>query len=497
MMNRSSGILMSLSSLPSPYGIGTMGRAAYEFVDFLSASKQSWWQLLPLGPTAYGDSPYSSPSSFAGNPYFIDPDMLVNERLLERAELEDIDWGSDPSKVDYAAVYEHRFDILRKAFDRAPSGLLEEAEAFHTKNRSWIDNYALYMSLKSEFDNVSWTQWPDDIRLRQGGAVKHYSEKLSGEIRFWIFVQYLFFRQWNALKSYAHSKGIGFIGDIPIYMAMDSADVWSEPEFYLLDENLVPTEVSGVPPDEFTADGQLWGNPIYDWERMKSDGFKWWKRRIEGASALFDVIRIDHFRGLASYWAVPYGDKTARRGIWREGPGMGLINALKGWFPTLEFIAEDLGYPTPEVAKLVEDSGFPGMNVLQFGFEADDDSMFMPHYIRINNVCYIGTHDNDTAVGWFNSLSEEDRKFFDDYTHHVSDESRCRTLMRTGMASPAKLFVLTMQDALELPSCCRMNTPGSSSGNWRWRMLPGAASQRLAQELAYLTKLYRRTAPDR
>ena len=496
-MNRSSGILMSLSSLPSPYGIGTMGRAAYEFVDFLAASKQSWWQLLPLGPTTYGDSPYSSPSSFAGNPYFIDPDMLVSEGLLERSELEGIDWGSDSARVDYAAVYEHRFDILRRAFERATSELLEEAEKFHLENRSWLDTYALYMSLKVNFGQVSWTEWPDDIRLRKTGAVEYYTEKLSGEISFWIFVQFLFFRQWNALKSYARGKGIGFIGDIPIYMAMDSAEVWSEPEFFLLDDDLVPTEVAGVPPDDFTEDGQLWGNPIYDWARMKEDGFNWWKRRIEGASALFDVIRIDHFRGLASYWAVPYGDKTARRGVWREGPGMGLVSVLKDRFPTLEFIAEDLGYPTPEVAKLVEDSGFPGMNVLQFGFEADNDSMFMPHYIKINNVCYIGTHDNDTAVGWLDSLSREDLEFFDEYTHHTGNESRCRTLIRTGMASPARLFVLTMQDALELPTLCRMNTPGSQSDNWRWRMLSGEASQELAQELAHLTKLYRRTAPDK
>ena len=485
---------MSLSSLPSPYGIGTMGKAAYDFVDFLYASKQSWWQFLPLGPTTYGDSPYSSPSSFAGNPYFIDLDMLVSEHLLEQEELDGISWGSDPENVDYGAVYAHRFRLLRIAFSRAPDSLLKDTDSFYTSNKYWLDNYALYMSLKTEFGHVSWTQWPDDIRLRRKEAVSYYTEKLSGEIHFWIFVQYLFFRQWEALKSYAHEKGIGFIGDIPIYMAMDSADVWSEPEFFLLDEYCVPTEVSGVPPDEFTADGQLWGNPIYDWERMKQDGFGWWKRRINGGSALYDVKRIDHFRGLASYWAVQYGDKTARNGVWREGPGMELINALKAWFPGLEFIAEDLGYPTPEVAKLVADSGFPGMNVLQFGFEPDDDSIFMPHYIEINKVCYIGTHDNDTAVGWLASLDERTVDFFDEYTHHTQDESRCRTLMRVGMSSPAKLFVMTMQDILEFPSKCRMNTPGSPYGNWRWRMLEGAASGEIADELAHLTRLYRRTS---
>lgn len=483
---------MSLSSLPSPYGIGTMGKAAYDFVDFLYASKQSWWQILPLGPTTYGDSPYSSPSSFAGNPYFIDLDMLVAEHLLEQSELDEINWGGDPENVDYGAEYAQRFRLLRIAFSRASDEFVKDAEPFYSANKYWLDNYALYMSLKTEFDHAAWTQWPDDIRLRRKEAVSYYTEKLSGEIRFWIFVQYLFSRQWEKLKSYAHEKGIGFIGDIPIYMAMDSADVWSEPEFFLLDENCVPTEVSGVPPDEFTADGQLWGNPIYDWERMKQDGFGWWKRRIEGASALYDVIRIDHFRGLASYWAVPYGDKTARNGVWREGPGMELINALKAWFPELEFIAEDLGYPTPEVARLVADSGFPGMNVLQFGFEPDEDSSFMPHYIEINKVCYIGTHDNDTAVGWLASLDKRTLDFFDEYTHHTQDESRCRTLMRVGMSSPAKLFVMTMQDVLELPSNCRMNTPGSPYGNWRWRMLDGAASEEIAKELAHLTSLYRR-----
>lgn len=485
---------MSLSSLPSPHGIGTLGKAAYDFVDFLSASKQSWWQFLPIGPTAYGDSPYASPSSFAGNPYFIDLDMLVSEHLLEQAELDGINWGNDPEKVDYGAVYEHRFKLLRVAFSRASEELLQSTEEFYASNRQWLENYALYMSLKAEFNNVSWTEWPDDIRLRRPEALEYYKEKHRDDIRFWVFVQYIFFRQWRALKNYAHEKGIGFIGDIPIYMAMDSADVWSEPEFFLLDENCVPTEVSGVPPDEFTADGQLWGNPIYNWERMKQDGFGWWKRRIKGASTLYDVIRIDHFRGLASYWAVPYGDKTARNGVWRKGPGMELVDALKHWFPELEFIAEDLGYPTPEVAKLVADSGFPGMNVLQFGFEADGDSQFMPHYIEINNICYIGTHDNDTAVGWIASLDEKNLSFFDEYTHHTSNESRCRTLMRVGMSSPAKLFVMTMQDVLELPSEYRMNTPGSSCGNWRWRMAEGAASEALSKELAHLTRLYRRTA---
>ncbi|MBQ2062106.1 MAG: 4-alpha-glucanotransferase, partial [Oscillospiraceae bacterium] len=376
---RKSGILMAMSSLPSPYGIGTMGKSAYRFVDFLRASGQTYWQLLPLGPTSYGDSPYSAFSTFAGNPYFIDLDLLVRDGLLKRDQLEGIDWGGDPQRVDYGKIYENRFPVLRRAFARS-GALAGEIAAFRRENGAWLEDYALYMTMKTRFGMVSWTEWPDeDIRLHKPEAVARCAVAYADEVDFWVFLQFLFFRQWNALRDYAHSRGIQFIGDIPIYVALDSADVWSAPRFFQLDEKNVPKEVAGVPPDAFTEDGQLWGNPLYDWDAMRKDGFGWWIRRIEGAQKLYDVIRIDHFRGFESYWAVPYGDTTAKRGHWKPGPGMDLVGVLTGWFPNLRFIAEDLGYTTPEVEKLLADSGLPGMKILEFGFDPQGESGYVPH----------------------------------------------------------------------------------------------------------------------
>ena len=492
-MIRSSGVLMAMSSLPSPYGIGTMGKAAYDFVDFLKASGQKYWQLLPLGPTSYGDSPYASPSTFAGNPYYIDLDLLIEDGLLKKADLRSLRWGDDPSRTDYGLIYKNRFKVLRKAFENGRERYADEASAFRRENASWVENYALFMSVKARFGMVSWQEWPDNaIRLRKPEAVAAYSQELREEIDFWVFTQFLFFRQWNALRAYAKKQGIGFIGDIPIYVAMDSADIWSEPWFFLLDEDLRPKDVSGCPPDAFNDDGQLWGNPLYNYDRMKADGFGWWIRRIEGASRLYDVLRIDHFRGFESYWAVPAGETTARNGEWRKGPGMDLVGVLTGWFHNLTFIAEDLGYVTPEVQKLLADSGLPGMKVLQFAFDAHGDSDYLPHCCPFNSSMYIGTHDNDTVMGWIASVSRADRAFTRKYAHITTGEGWCWGLIRTGMASTSNLFVVQMQDVLELPGECRMNTPGIPMGNWRWRMLPGAATPEIAAHLADLTKLYRR-----
>lgn len=491
-MKRSSGILMPMSSLPSPYGIGTMGKAAYEFIDFLSEAGQKYWQLLPLGPTSYGDSPYASPSTFAGNPYYIDLDMLADEGLLDKSEPGKYFWGDDASLTDYGAVYENRFKLLRMAFKRGKDSYAEELNAFRAENSSWIENYAAFMALKVKFGMKAWTQWPEDIRLRKPEALEKYTDELKEDIDFWAFTQFLFFRQWRKLRSYAREKEIGFIGDIPIYVAMDSADVWSEPKFFQLDDENKPTEVSGVPPDEFTADGQLWGNPLYDYEAMQKDGFGWWIRRIEGASRLYDVLRIDHFRGFESYWAVPYGDTTAAGGVWRKGPGMNLVGVLTSWFSNIEFIAEDLGYATPEVAKLLSDSRLPGMKVLQFAFDAHGDSAYLPHCCAENSSCYIGTHDNDTVLGWLESMSPEDREFAREYMHITNDEGWCRGMIRTGMATSSKLFVIQMQDILELPGTARMNTPGKPLGNWRWRMLPGAYSAETAVQIRKMTEIYRR-----
>lgn len=492
-MKRSSGILMPMSSLPSRHGIGTMGQCAYDFIDFLKAAGQKYWQLLPMGPTSYGDSPYSSFSTFAGNPYFIDLDMLIEDGLLEARDLKGLHWGRDPERVDYGLIYQSRFKVLRKAYRQGWEPMQQQIAAFRKENAGWIENYALYMAVKSSFNMACWTQWPDEtIRLHRPEAVERYSKELEDEINFYVFMQFLFFKQWDALRAYAKEQGIQFIGDIPIYVAMDSADVWSDPQYFQLDSENIPTEVSGVPPDAFTEDGQLWGNPLYDWDRMKADGYGWWIRRIDGAKKLYDVIRIDHFRGLESYWAVPYGEKTAKEGKWLPGPGMKLVGVLASWFHDLSFIAEDLGYVTPEVKALLTDSGFPGMKILEFAFDAHGESDYLPHHCVKNSVCYMGTHDNDTVKGWLETMSEDDLEFASQYMHITEDEGWCWGLIRTGMSTASNLFVVQMQDVLELPAGCRMNTPGTSAGNWQWRMLPGAITDELAEKLLHYTQTFRR-----
>jgi len=493
-MLRESGVLMAMSSLPSPWGIGTMGASAFHFVDFLKASGQSYWQLLPLGPTSYGDSPYASFSTFAGNPYLIDLDELVEAGLLRREELEERSWGSDPERVDYGRLYENRFAVLRLAFARGAAARRQEIAAFREANRGWLEDYALFMALKGHFGGRIWIEWPDEaVRLHRPEAVAAWGGKLRDEVDFYVFLQYLFFSQWEKLRAYARKNGVRFIGDIPIYVALDSADVWSAPGFFQLDDANRPTEVAGCPPDGFTEDGQLWGNPLYDWDRMKADGFGWWIRRIEGAQKLYDVIRIDHFRGFESYWAVPYGDKTARNGRWRPGPGMDLVGVLTGWFPDLRYIAEDLGYTTPKVEKLLADSGLPGMKVLHFGFDPAGDADYAPHNCQYKSVCYIGTHDNETVRGWVRSgRGRAFLRYAGEYMHITRDEGWCWGMIRTGMSTASQLFVMQMQDILELGPGARMNTPGTAQGNWQWRMKPGADGKEVAKKLYRYTKTYRR-----
>ena len=491
-MDRHSGILLHISSLPSPYGIGSLGREAYAFADFLRASGQKYWQLLPLGPTSYGDSPYQSFSTFAGNPYFIDLDLLAEDGLLSPSDLEAEDWGGEGRYVDYGRIYAARFGLLRKAFQAGYPRDREAVEAFRLEN-PWLDNYALYMALKGRFGMKSWLDWPDeDLRLRREKALELAREELAEDIRFYVYLQYLFFRQWDALREYIHSLGIRIIGDLPIYVAMDSADVWAEPEFFQLGEGNVPTEVSGVPPDYFSADGQLWGNPLYDYERMKADGYGWWIRRVEGAGRLFDVIRIDHFRGLESYWAVPYGETTAKNGRWRKGPGMDLVGTLTNWFPNLSFIAEDLGFLTPEVHRLLADSGLPGMKVLEFAFDAREPSNYLPHTYGRHCVCYVGTHDNETVEQWRWQADRTDVTFARKYLGLNDAEGFHWGMIRGGMASVADTFVVQMQDCLGLGPEGRMNTPGTGWGNWRWRLLPGEASPALAKKLYHYTRMYGR-----
>ncbi len=493
-MERSSGILLPISSLPSPYGIGTLGKAAYDFIDFLEKSEQKWWQILPVGPTSYGDSPYQSFSSFAGNPYFIDLDMLCREGLLSKNEVKEMDWGSRLDTIDYEKIYQNRFVLLEKVKQRGWNKDALKVRAFQEENKRWLLDYALFMALKRYFGMKAWTEWEDEnIRLRKPDAMAYYRQKLSKDIELFIYIQYLFYKQWDALRWYAGERGIGIIGDVPIYTAMDSADVWAEPWWFQMDERNRPWAVAGVPPDQFTAEGQLWGNPLYQWDAMKGDGYGWWIRRIGGASRLYDVIRIDHFRGLESYWAVPFGVPNAKEGRWMKGPGMELVSVLKGWFPELSFIAEDLGYLTCEVRQLLSESGFPGMKVLLFAFDQRESNDYLPHTYPSHCVCYAGTHDNDTIIGWKETAAAEDVAMAERYFGLNDGEGFHWGMIRGGMSSVSELFVMQMQDILGLGTNARMNTPGTLGGNWQWRMTAEQLTEELSGKLAAMTRLYGRS----
>ena len=502
-MKRSCGILLGVSSLPSPYGIGTLGKAAYDFADFLHAAGQHYWQMLPLGPTSYGDSPYQSFSTFAGNPYFIDLDLLIEDGLLRKNEVTCCQWGSEPRYVDYGKIYESRFKVLALAKQRGWERDAAAVAAFCEENGRWLEDYALYMACKRHFGMKSWTEWPDEaLRLRKSEAVlEQYRALLREDVELFIYIQFLFFKQWTTLRSYLHQLDIQVIGDLPIYVPMDSADVWAEPQFFQLDDQCVPTAVSGVPPDYFSADGQLWGTPLYRWDVMEADGYGWWIRRIDGAGKLYDVIRIDHFRGLDTYWAVPYGEPTARNGQWQQGPGMSLIRALTGWFPRLSFIAEDLGYPTPSVQQLLQDSGWPGMKVLEFAFDSRDTSNYLPHTYPRHCVCYTGTHDNSPLELWRQEAAPEDIAYAAAYLGLNPEEGFHWGVLRGGLSSVADLFVAQMQDYLGLGEYHRMNVPGKLGGNWQWRLLPGEASGQLAEKIRRMAVMYGRAerpapAPD-
>ena len=492
-MKRSCGILLPVFALPSPYGIGTLGQAAYDFVDFLRQAGQSWWQMLPLGPTGYGDSPYQSFSSYAGNPYFIDLDLLRRDGLLTAQEIASLAWGSDPARVDYAALYENRFVLLQKAAERGWARDRAEVQLFARQNAQWLPDYALYMAVKRHFDEKPWTQWPDEaIRLRKPEAMAQYRQMLAGDIRMFTYSQFLFFRQWNALRAYAHEQGVGIIGDLPIYVSMDSADVWAEPAFFQLDSDGYPTETAGVPPDCFSRDGQLWGNPLYRWEAMRADGYGWWIRRVDGAAKLYDMLRIDHFRGFESYWAVPYGDTTAKNGHWVKGPGMDLVQVLLNWFPQMQFIAEDLGFLTPEVRKLLADSGLPGMKVLEFAFDSREPSNYLPHLYTPHCVCYTGTHDNAPLPAWKEEADPDDLALAAQYLGLNEEEGFHWGVLRGGMSSVAELFVAQMQDYLGLGAESRINTPGEPVGNWQWRLHPGQLTAALSRRMAHMARLYGR-----
>ena len=494
-MKRSSGILMHISSLPSPYGIGTFGKEAYAFADRLVQARQSYWQVLPLGPTGYGDSPYQSFSAFAGNPYFIDLDALIDGGLLDRDWVSSLNWGSVDRQADFGAIYAQRFNVLRAAFSRAMErdDQMRALDQFAAENADWLNDYALFMALKDENGGDPWEKWPYGVRMREENALREARERLAQSVRFYQFVQSLFFEQWSKLRAYANERGIKIVGDLPIYVPLDSADVWSAPQEFQLDGERRPRCVAGVPPDYFTADGQLWGNPIYDWDYMKQTGYAWWMRRMRSASTLFDTVRIDHFRGLASYWSVAADAKTARDGTWIPGPGRDFVDFLKAQFPAFEIIAEDLGYLTDDVLSLLASSGFPGMKVLQFAFDAREPSNYLPHTYDNHCVCYAGTHDNTTVSSWLNEADPADAAFAERYLGLNEREGYVWGILRGGLGSVADLFVAQMQDYLCLGEEARMNTPGTLGGNnWRWRLLPGEFTDELVEKIASITKMYGR-----
>lgn len=483
---------MHISSLPSPYGIGTLGKAAYDFADFLHRAGQRYWQILPIGPTSYGDSPYQSFSTCAGNPYFIDLDLLEQDGLLTREEIDAVDWGTDAGRVDYGFQYSVRFDLLYHAYLRGRDRDADALREFRDAN-PWVEEYALYMALKRSNSMQSWEHWPEEIRLRRPGAADTYATVLAEDTNFFIYLQFLFFRQWNRLRDYVHGLGIRIIGDLPIYVPYDSCDVWANPQLFQLDEGGLPTGVAGVPPDYFSEDGQLWGNPLYNWGAMRADGYRWWMQRIAAAGRLFDVIRIDHFRGLESYWSVPYGDVNARRGHWVKGPGQDFIDAVHRSFPELHLIAEDLGFLTPEVIELQRNSGYPGMKVLEFAFDPREPSNYLPHRYTTNCICYSGTHDNETLVQWLDGASPETVQYVQEYLG-LRERSECvKGILRAGMASVADVFIAQLQDYLELGAEARMNEPGTlSTKNWSWRVDASLLTDELADRIARMVKLYER-----
>ena len=488
---RKSGILMHISSLPGPYGIGSMGKCAYEFVDFLCEAGQAFWQILPLSPTGYGDSPYQSCSTFAGNPYLIDLETLMEQGLLKKEEAESITWSREEGRVDYGCLYNERGNLLRLAYGRFDAQ--EKLDAFIRANESWIEDFALFMALKGRYDGQPWLNWPKELVLRQEAAMETARQELAEEMRFHCFCQYLFFGQWEKLRSYSNDKGIQIIGDVPIYVPMDSADVWARPDLFLLDENCHPEVVAGCPPDSFTADGQLWGNPIYNWDKMKDNGYAWWIRRLAAAAGMYDVVRFDHFRGFESYWSIPAGDSTAAGGHWELGPGLGFIRAIQAALPELDFIAEDLGYVTKEVRQLQEESGYPGMKVLQFAFDSRETSDYRPHTYPVNSVCYSGTHDNLTLGQWFDEADPVDVQLAMDYLGLNEEEGYIRGMIRGCMSSVSKLCIIQMQDYLELGGFARMNFPGTLSGNnWTWRAQPGFITKSLTARIFTTTQRYGR-----
>ena len=500
---RSSGILLHPTSLPGGFGVGDLGTEAYKFIDFLLSAAQSLWQVLPLGPTGYGDSPYACYSAFAGNTLLISPEVLVDEGLLSTTDLPEKD---KREKVDFAEAHRVKEQLLRRAYQNytrtTDTNLRSAFETFAQREAHWLEDYALFRALKDAHGGVAWNEWDSPFVRRVPSALERARDELREEVEAQMFYQFLFFRQWFALKSYCNQNGIKVVGDLPIFVAHDSADVWTSPQQFKLDKDGKPLVVAGVPPDYFSSTGQLWGNPLYDWERMLGDGFKWWIERVRATFTVVDIARVDHFRGFAACWEIPGGDQTAERGQWVEAPGKELFKTIRKTLGELPIIAEDLGVITPDVIALREEFGFPGMRILQFGFGSDTKNIDLPHNYIPNVVAYTGTHDNDTTVGWFGSVAgegstrsaeqiERERTFCLNYLNTKGEEIHW-DFIRTVLASVANTAIVPVQDLLGLGTDARMNLPNSTEGNWSWRYESGVLTDELAERLKELTKLYGR-----
>lgn len=491
---RASGILMPIFSLPSKYGIGSFSKEAYRFVDQLKKCGQRYWQILPLGPTGYGDSPYQSFSTYAGNPYFIDLDKLVEEGLLNDYECKSYDFGNNKRYIDYEKIYRARFEILKIAYTR--SKLDEDScfKDFESENEYWLHDYALYMAIKDHFGGISWIQWDEDIKIRQKDALEKYEHKLKDEVQFYKFIQYKFLEQWLKLKNYANKNGIQIIGDIPIYVAFDSSDSWSHSELFEFDEYKNPIAVAGCPPDGFSEIGQLWGNPLYNWEYHKNTSYDWWIKRISYCFKLYDVLRVDHFRGFDEYYSIPFGENSAINGEWKKGPGIDLFHKLQNQLGPLNIIAEDLGFLTDSVRELVKNTGYPGMKILEFAFDSREESDYLPHNYDKNCVVYTGTHDNDTIIGWYSVLNSTDRQLAISYMNNETTklEDIHWDFVRLALCSVANLAIIPIQDYLGLGSEARINIPATLGDNWKWRLIDDEITDELLEKIVQMNKTYGR-----
>ena len=498
---RKSGVLLPVFSLPGAYGIGCFSKEAYEFVDFLVEAGQSYWQMLPIGPTSYGDSPYQSFSTVAGNPYFIDLNELIKEDLLTKSECERSGLKTDDNCIDYGLLYRKRYPLLKKAYGRVPLELRRKVRRFAGKNSNWLHDYALFMALKDAHGGASFMKWEDDLRLRKHAAIKDAFKRYADEVAFYEWIQFEFFRQWEKLKKYANKHGISIIGDIPIYVAEDSADVWAHPELFQMDDDRRPVAVAGCPPDAFSDDGQLWGNPLYDWKYHSKTGYEWWIERMKNCMRLYDIIRIDHFRGFDEYYSIAAGAKNAQKGKWKKGPGLALFKAVKNEIGQTPIIAEDLGFMTDSVRKLVRDTGFPNMKVLEFAFDGRDESVksdktndYLPFNYDKNCAVYTGTHDNETIRGWLDSITKAEYAEVQDYVDcHVKNKGvLVQKIVRLALASSADMCIIPMQDWLGLSNEARINTPSTIGENWKWRMDKSMMESELSARMKKLTKLYGR-----